>query len=287
MIAARHHVYYWTGLAIGLTWLSTMLVDPDETIFLGYFLGMLSAHATMAATWSALGPGHILWRIPLSLAWVFMLLLAVAVNIAIHDGPSNGVSVVGVWMFVQWILMQMPMWMISAGMGFHLRFREDIDAAAVLSGTATEQTLRFGIRDLLITMAILGVLLGICRLLVSAISLPGMRELPIFIFLGVAGVVMTFPLVVASLMQRYALAGVAMALLFMAGATFGELMTSEMIGGPGPDIEDFISINIASAFGVLVIAGVVRLNGYSLRKSPRPTFAPVASDSTTDPDPVG
>lgn len=274
MIDARHHVYYWTGLAIGLTWFSTMLVDPDQTIFLGYFLGMLSAHATLAATWAALGPGQILLRIPFSLAWVFMLLVAVAVNIVIHSGPSNGVFVVGVWMFVQWILMQMPMWTISAGMGFHLRYREDVDAVVDSNGQAADQTLRFGIRDLMITMAILGVLLGICRFLVSAINVPGMNELPIFIFLGVAGVVMTFPLVIASLMQRYALAGVAMALLFMGAATFGELMTAEMVGGPGPDIEDFIAINVSSAFGILVIAGVVRLNGYSLRKSACPMPGP-------------
>ncbi|GAA4440231.1 hypothetical protein [Bremerella cremea] len=194
-----------------------------------------------------------------------MLLVAVGVNVSINSGPSDGVFGVGIWMFVQWLLLQLPLWMLNAGLGFHLRYRDDNDAESNVN------SIRFGLRDLLITMAIVGVLLGIGRLLVSTIEMNRGSELYIFIFLGVAGVIMTFPLVVAPLMQRMALPGVAMALVFMGAATVGELFTFEQIGGPGPDVEDFIAINITSAIAILLVAGLVRLNGYSLRKRYHPT----------------
>lgn len=263
MLPARYRVYVWAGFVIALNWLSIAIVHPEKTITLGYFLGSLSANATLAAVWTALGPGPIIWRLPLSIGWVCMLLVAVGMNISINKGPNDGVFVVGAWLFVQWLLLQLPLWTLNKGLGFHLRFREDAHAES------DRTSIRFGLRDLLITMAIVGVLLGISRVLVSNVQMTAGGDLYIFIFLGIAGVIMTFPLVVAPLMQRMALPGVALALVFMAAATFGELLTFEQMGGPGPEIEDFIAINATSAVVILLVAGVVRLNGYSLRRQPQ------------------
>lgn len=264
MLPARYWVYVWAGAFIAINWLSVTITPPKETILLGYFLGSLSASATLAAAWSALGPGPVIWRLPLSIAWVCMLLVAVGINISINSGPSNGVFVVGTWLFVQWLLLQLPLWTLNAGLGFHLRYHEDANAESDAA------SVRFGLRDLLITMAIVGVLLGIIRALVSGVQMASGSELPIFIFLGVAGMIMTFPLVVAPLMQRMALPGVALAILFMCAATYGELISFEQIAGPGPSIEDFIAINATSAIVILLVAGVVRLSGYSLRKKSQP-----------------
>ncbi len=261
ILPARYRVFGWAGLLITLHWISIVFVPPRHVVALGYFLGSLSACATLAATWTTLGPGRLIWRVPLSIAWIVSLLFAVGFNIALNSGPRNGMFVVGVLLSVQWLLTQLPLWALYLGFGFQLRYRDDIP-------TETEAgPIRFGIRDLFITMAIVGILLGIGRVIVANIDITAGGEVYAFVLLGVAGVVMMFPLVVAALMQRLALPGIALSLVFIAAATFAEIPVFAPLG-PGPSIEHFLGINIASALVILMIAGVVRLNGYSLQRPP-------------------
>src|SRR5688572_1994798 len=108
-------IYYWTGGLILLSWISLALVDPDpapgsgKTLVLGYFLGSLFAHATLAAAWSALGPGLRSVRVPLSLVWVIALPVAIAINVTIHGGPNDAAVDLGVFFFCQWALLQFPL----------------------------------------------------------------------------------------------------------------------------------------------------------------------------------
>lgn len=256
---ARERVYIWVSLLVVIHWISVVSVEPRGIVALGYFLGTLSGCATLAATWTALGPGRMIWRIPLSMVWIVFLLVAVGLNISMHAGPRNGVFVVGVLMLVQWLLTQVPLWSLYVGFGFQLRYRDDIPTQTDAS------SIRFGIRDLFITMAIVGVLLGIGRVIVANIDITAGGEVYAFVLLGIAGVVMMFPLVVAVLMQRWTIPAIGLSLVSIAAATFAEIPVFAPLG-PGPNIEHFIGINTASAIIILIIAGVVRLNGYSLQR---------------------
>ena len=237
------------------------IFDPDppgpNALFLGYFLGSLFAHATLAAAWAALGPGPWKWRIPLSLAWVFTLPIAIAINIAINGGPDEAPFILGCCYFGQWLLLQLPLGGLALVFGIQLRRPADVGQ------DPTSNQVRFGIRHLLIVMLVTSVVLGIGRAIVPLISI-GSREWHIFIFLAVAAIVVTLPLILASLMRRMAILGTLLAIILVGLATAFELPLLQSLGGVGPDAEHFVAINAASSVLILLIVGIVRLNGYCL-----------------------
>ncbi|UUO05337.1 hypothetical protein M4951_18385 [Blastopirellula sp. J2-11] len=260
-------MYLWAGAMIVLSWLSIALAYPLGTIGMGYFLGSLSAQVTLAAAWAALGPTSPARRMILSIGWVLSLWGAVGITMSINSGPNEIMEmvVVGVLLLVQWLLVQLPLWGLALGLNVQLRHRDDThhDARAV--------ELRFSLRHLFIIMSIAGLFLGIGRLVVPLIDLSGRREIPIFVFLAVAGVVMTFPLLVATLMQRMALPCALLSLMFVGGATVAELPLYQQLGGSRPAAGAFIAINTFTAIVVLSFAAAVRLNGFSLQRKPKPT----------------
>lgn len=263
----RYRVYVWVVTLIAVNWISLVFVPPNPIIALGYLLGSFSACVTLAAGWSALGPMRLAWRFPLSIAWLLSLLIAVAFNDTLNETSSNGVFAVGVLLLVQWLLLQLPFLAMKVGLGLHLAFRDEVTESNTTS-------IRFGLRHLLMIMAIVGILLGIGRLMVTNIDLPTGDVVFEFTILGIAGVIRLFPLFVAVLLQRRVLAGTTLALIFNAAVTFAEFHVFQQISGTsrGTEVDIFIAINTSSAIVVLVIAGVVRLNGYSLQTKPLQTM---------------
>jgi hypothetical protein len=262
LLSRRRRVFVWMGPLLVLSWLSIAFLDPDPpvrgVIALGYFLGSLFAHATLAAAWAALGPGRFAWRFPLSMAWAISLPLAVGINVGLNGGPGDAVVVVGGSLLGQWLALQAPLWALALGFGWQLRHSGDVEEVA------NGSQIRFGIRHLLLVMLIVGVVLGIGRIVVSNVRLSGTRETLIFMFLAVAAIVMTLPLLLSALMRRMAALGVVLAILFVVVVSAFELPLLSLLGGAGPGKRDFLAINTAMAAVILVSASVVRLNGYCL-----------------------
>jgi hypothetical protein len=265
-----HHqtrLYLGAGALIVASWLTLAFQDPDggggrttEIITLGYFFGSLFGHATLAAAWTALGPGKLVWRLPLSIVWVGMLGVAIAVNIAINGGPDGAAIVLGACFLGQWIVLQIPLWAVALGFRMQLRHVNDVQSQP--------SQLQFGIRQLIIVTAIVGVMLGIGRVIVTNLgqSVDWNHEAPIFIFLAMAAIVMTLPLLLAALMQRWASLSVILVVTLIGLATIWEapLLRVSLGSGPGPNTMDLAAINATTALFVLVFTGVVRLCGYRL-----------------------
>jgi hypothetical protein len=249
-----------------LSWLSIAFLDPDPPrhVRLGYFLGSLFAHATLAAAWAAFGPGRFVSRFPLSVAWAMSLPLAAGINDVVNSGLGDAMFVIGCCLLGQWLALQFPFWTLALGLGLHLRQRDE-------EKEATGRQIQFGIRHLLIVMLILGVVLGVGRVVIANVKLSGGGETPAFIFLAAAAIVLTVPLLLSALMRRMAVLGVLLALLFMGAMTVFELPLLNRPGGGGPDLRHFIAINVAMAALILVSALVVRLNGYCLYTRARAT----------------
>ena len=90
-------------------------------------------------------------------------------------------------------------------------------------------------------------------------------EAPIFIFLAVAAIVLTLPLLLAALMRSYWVPAVIVALVLIGLATAWEVPLLRLIHSrAGPKVEDFVSINAFTAGVMLLMLTIVRLNGYSL-----------------------
>ena len=265
MVPRRYRVFFWLGPVLAASWLTISLLDPDpgrgivETIGLGYFFGTMFSHTTLAAAWNAFGPGPLVWRLPLSLLWVLMLAVAIGINVALNGGPEEGALIVGACLFAQWTLLQFPLWGLSLGYGLRLRHIHD--------EAANPREHQFRIRQLLIVTTIAAVIFGVGRVIVGQLgerfSIRG--EAPIFIFLGVSAIVLSLPLLLAALMRSYWAPAVVGALVLIGLATAWEVPLLRMVhGGPGPKVEDFVSINAFTVVVMLAVLSIVRLNGYSL-----------------------
>jgi hypothetical protein len=267
VIQRRYKMFLWVGPLLALSWFSLAILDTEpgggiaEMIGIGYCFGSLFGHATLSAAWAALGPGRLLWRLPLSLVWVLMLGMALAINTFLNGGPDGWV-VVGVCFFAQWLALQLPLWALKAGLRAQLMHVDD-------QVKVDKRNWQFGIRQLLIVTTIVGVVFGIGRLVVSTLlaNLDLSRgEGPIFLFLAFSAVVFTLPLLIAALLKRWTIVAVLVVLVLIGAATFWEAPLLQVItkSGGRPNAYDLLAVNAFTALIVLVVAALVRLNGYSL-----------------------
>ena len=272
MIAKRYRIILWAAPLILLQWMAAAVIKPDgsprwiEYVIVGFFLGTFFGHATLAAAWAALGPGPVRWRFPLSLVWVAMLPMAIAINIAIHDWRLPYVFVIGGCLFGQWLIVQLPLWGLAMGYGLRLRHVDDVDT---MQDCCERQ---FGIRHLMVITAIVGVIFGAGRILVgrqgATVRLDS--DVQALIFLAVAAIALTLPLLLAGILPRRAIPAVLLVLTLIGLATAWELTLWRVIpgGGGGPETGHFVGINAFTAATILAGVAVLRLNGYQLAGSP-------------------
>lgn len=282
MVSSKQRVFLWMGVAIALNWLLIVaLPSPNssnglpEGIAIAIMLGSLFGHTTVAAAWAAFGPGQLLWRVPLSLLWVVLMAVGIGVNTRIRGGPNNSAFMFGTLLSIQWALLQLPLWGLVISQGMHLRHAEATNEGMDL------RERQFGLRQLIIITAVIGVLFGIGRIVAPYFAQQvgfARRDQVILIFLGVAEVILTLPLLLAGLLKRRSILAISVAILLIALATVWEHQLLVQVSGPGSagaGPYTFIAINAGTSVILLMLLAIVRLNGYSLAISrvQRPTVA--------------
>jgi len=269
VIARKNRVYLWMSGAIALNCMLMIALNLNrgtavlEELSLAFMFGSLFGHTTVAAAWAALGPGRLIGRVPLSLAWTTLLTAAYGVNLNIHGGPDETL-LIGAVLLVQWALLQLPLWTLAISQGLHLRHVDTVNQ----SGDMRKN--QFGLRQLIIVTAGVGVLLGIGRIVVPH-YVEELAQLAddlviLIVFLGIAEAVLTMPLLLAALLQRRAVFAVLLALVLIGAATVLECQVLIMVGGKSPPLGNrlFVAINSGTAVMLLLLLTIVRLNGYSL-----------------------
>jgi hypothetical protein len=269
LIAKRHRVFVWAGAIVATSWLTLAFLNPDsgggmrEVIGIAYFVGSLFAHATLAAAWSAFGPAGLAWRIPLSVCWLLSLTGAMVINFSMHGGPDEIVWLLGLLLLGQWMVLQPVLWGLKAAFQLHLQHADDQEAL-------DRQNWQFGIRQLMIVTAFVGVVFGIGRILVASVPTdlsPSSGEHVVFSFLCVSAIIFSLPLLLAALMQHGAVLGVPIVLALIAvGTYFEEPLLQSVAGQVRPNIYDMIAINVFTSALILAVAVTVRLSGYSLTR---------------------
>lgn len=275
-------LYSWASGLIGVACLLLGLFHPSDArgpldyVVIGLLLGTLFGQTTMAAAWTAFGPGHLLLRLPLAMLWVVVIIAAFAAGLAMHQDAEPAFIVgISISLFGQWFLVQIIFWLTIFAWGLRLRQlddeRQDIDPGER----------QFGIRELMIFTAIIGVTLGIGRIVVQSTAGIGVNgEFVIFLFLGVAAVFVTLPLVLAALLPRHALVACGGVLLLSGLVTVLEMPALELLPrrGGGPDFFHFLWINLFTIVWVLLVTAVVRANGYRLARKFAFTLTPPLED---------
>ena len=179
--------------------------------------------------------------------------------------------VLGGCLLGHWAIAQLPMWYLAFAFG--LRLRHSSERSYGLDPSERQ----FGIRQLMIVTAIVAVVLGCGRVAVTLLLGDGFRsgggQPMILVFLAVAGVIMTLPLVLSALLPRFAIPASVLVLILIALATLAELPLLQLAlppqaGGRGPDAGHFYGINAIQAAWVLLVIGVLRLGGYGIAAPP-------------------
>ncbi len=273
MATNRYLVAFVLGPLLALSWLLLIVVEPDgpptrltTAVIIGYILGTQFGQTTLAAAWTAFGPAPLLWRLPLSLAWIGVLSVALLVNLTLHKEPAGVVVlVIAICLLAQWIAVQIPLWGLAIGYG--LRLRHDSDPPE------TPRDRQFGIRQVMILTFIVAVVLGVCRMVVlrSAQHFGGssLAEGWFFAFLAVAGIVMTFPLLLAALLPRFSLVAVIGALALITIGTWFEFPLAAMVPGSpgGGNLGPVAWINAFQAAWVLSVVAILRFCGYGIGRA--------------------
>jgi hypothetical protein len=263
VVPRRYRVFLWVGPLVLVTWLAVAFSEENqqspllETIFVGLFWGTMFGHTTLAAAWSAFGPGPLVVRLPLSLVWVAML--PVVIVIQLHDNPGSagtGMAIlIGACLLGQWLFLQLPFWGLAIGLGLRLQHCDDVGQCL------PQNQFQFTIRQLVAITGIVGLLFGIGR-----VVLPNFvqSESSIFALLAAAQVVLTLPLVLAALLRRFTIPGISLSLVLIATATVWEMPLLALDSRSSVQFSLLVAINVGTALVMLLILAIVRLCGYSL-----------------------
>ena len=248
-----------------INWISMVVMDPDppgsSVLTIGYFLGSLHAHASLAGVLAALGPGKLHSRLAISFVWLIALPFAPAISFGLYGGPGDAAFEIGVGLFGQWVLVLLLLAPIV--------WRTDMSVARPvgITGLPRTTTNQFGILDVMILMSVAAVLLTIGRTVLPWLSQFG-HELAAFLFLAVAAVILTLPVALTCLMKRFAIVGIALSVLQIVVGTYYELtIMHDVAGVSGPNIYHLIGINTVAGALILLTMLLVRAQGYRLSTS--------------------
>jgi hypothetical protein len=272
VVSPKRIVIPVTGLiALGCLLLAVVRPEPGEGEFvvIGLIFGTLFGHTTLAAAWCALGPLPLVWRLPLSLLWLAALVASfVAQN---PPGPTEMFVVLAAAMLGQWLIVQAGLWVLAIAYGWRLRFQAGPDSSA-----PPQRERQFGIRQLMIVTAIVGVLLGTGRIILTNLpaewNVPG-RDVAVIVFLGVAAILVTLPLVVAALLPKRSVPACVVVLIVIGVATIWEFPLLARVDPSAPAEVGYLLcwINAFTAAWILSFTLSVRLCGYSPARATEPS----------------
>lgn len=261
----QRHLLWLAVPLIGVGSLLIVVMDPSgvgEHVIIGYLIGTVFGHATLASAWTAFGPLSLILRLPLAILWLAISVACIALNVWVHNGPAEIPVILGACVLGQYAALQLPFWVLALGIGARLRHQE-------IGGIASNpREYQFGIRQLMIFTAIVAVIFGLGRLVVTLLgpqlNLAGGPELPVFIFLVVAASIITLPLLLAGLLPRYWWQAVLVVLLFIAIATACEWPLINTVTRNGPDVLHLVCINAFTSAWILAFVLLTRISGYRL-----------------------
>src|SRR4051812_26962071 len=107
------------GLLIVGSWIAMALISPGDPSHarIGFVLGTMFGQTTLAAGWTVFGTQRLRWRLVIALAWIFALLLPLAVQTGQRGPHWETLLMFALCLTGQCIVAQIPLWTFA----FYLR----------------------------------------------------------------------------------------------------------------------------------------------------------------------
>jgi hypothetical protein len=261
------------GVLVGAGWLVVAVLESPQpstmgAIIVGVTWGTAYGQASLAAAWCALGPLGLTRRLSLALVWVGVLIVAMGLSIRLGSVRRDELSLVllnGVAIILQWVVVQMPLWVLARWKGWRIARREDESSADA------QRKQQFGIRHLLALMLLVALVLGAGRMAFGSLQWSDVPSdwllIAIFLLIGASNTVIAVPLAIVALLRRSTLAVSCISLGLVTLVTAIELALLRYLTGSPLGSEDFVSIvvfNVVQGAWIVVVIRLLRAGGYEL-----------------------
>ncbi len=274
MIARRYHVFAATICLIGAINAALLLVDNTREaefagrLVIGLIWGSILGQVTLAASWVVLGPFRFWQRLLLSALWTMTVQVIFTVLIVRDlEAPASGselttiITLFGLCIWGQWILVQGPLWLLYVFTGAQLKHPE------ALTNSSGLRDRQFGIRQVMIFTLLVSVVLAILKSVLTAFA-PDADEVPVqeLAFLFAATSMVLLPLVLSSLLVQRRWIAITFAFFWIAFATAVVIFLAKSMGGNGMDVnlQIFGTINAVASLWVILVTSLLHWSGYRL-----------------------
>lgn len=252
---------------IGLTLLAAFFLVANVAMFAGVrftnlsaglALGVIAAEITLCAVFAALAPASVFARNAIGLAGVIVVCLA----IFRMGGPGpDERPVISAAAFLQWIAVQIPLWVFRLRSGWCLRRTSSGGDGFV------RHDLQFGIRQLMAWTAVVAVFLSLAKTPIPGGSLSWSRNAEI---IAVTLILVTFnslaawPMIWAAFVRSRTFMWCSVAAACSGILCIGELWAFRTVVGPGVGLELFVALHAIQLVAVGGSLLLVRLSGVRL-----------------------
>ncbi len=224
---------------------------------LGIAVGIPFSQVTLLATWNALGNGRLGLRpIGSIVCLIVVWWVGFGLPYVASQFPIN-IAAAGIAMFVQWILVQVPLWIVRLTFGWQMGV---IDQQNEASGPSD---LQFGIKHLIIWTTFVAIVLGLAKLLVGKVSVDS-QEAVGFGLLLICNSLLAWPTLLGSLAYRWMPAALLAAFAFAIAITIAEPFVFKAILGEANPMSIFWGVNGAQFFWIAGSMLILRRFGFRL-----------------------
>ena len=236
-------------------------VRLDET-FAGLVLGAIAAQVTLCAVFSALAPVPVFLRIAVGVIGA----ITVSMAILCMEGPGDGERFeISSAAFLQWIAVQIPLWVFRIHSGWHLRrSAENLPAFH-------RQDLQFGVRQLMAWTAVVAVILSVAKTAIpddvfrNSHYAMGKREVvAIMILLTIFNSLAAWPMIWAAFVRSRMLVWCGVATACSALLCILEIWAFQSVLGVRSDWGIFVGLHLIQLVTVGGSLLLVRMNGIRL-----------------------
>ena len=248
-----------TALAVFGVW----LVLPSHTItrhaaLTHFVLSGIFAQATLLATWNALGEGSHFVRPMTSLLCLGLIWLAGVMSLTWLIPFFNEMAAAGFAMFVQWIVIQIPLWILRIRFGWQLGFLDQHHEPG------QPRDVQFGIKHLILWTTMVAIALAIGKALVQR-EVMGSRDFLGFGIFLIFNCLFSWPTTFGALADRWMPACVGSAFFITAAVSLAEQFVFQAVdkrNASEPNI--FFLLNGIQFLWICGTVFIVRRFGYRL-----------------------